>query len=90
MSITAGMVCFAIFVLKLTNYLNPEQLTRVAVDTARFGEELRINLDIELFDLACDFVVVGVRDTFGNVRPNVTKNMQKISIDQVRFFVIFV
>jgi len=52
------------------------------VDQERFGEELRIHMDIEMLDLACDFVVVGVRDTFGENRPNVTKNMQKISIDQ--------
>lgn len=80
MTLAAIVTCLTLFVCELTAFLTATPTTRVVIDSNQ-DELLRINFDVHMFDLACDHVTVGVWDSFGTDRHNITKNIQKQRID---------
>lgn len=44
-------------------------------------ELLRINFDVSMIDMDCDHVTVGVWDSFGTERVNISRGIQKQRID---------
>merc|ERR1719316_1807776 len=42
---------------------------------------LKINFDVHMLDMDCEHVTVGVWDSFGNDRMNITRNVKKQRID---------
>jgi hypothetical protein len=44
--------------------------------------QIRLNFNITLLDLHCDYISVDVWDTLGTNRQNVTKNIEKWQLDE--------
>jgi len=80
MTVIAIITCLTLFVCEVTAFVTAKPHTRIVLDSNQ-DEMLRINFDIHMFDLACDHATVGVWDSFGNDRQNITKNVQKQRID---------
>merc|ERR1712232_310212 len=52
----------------------------IVLDTNQ-DSPLRINFDVHMLDMSCDFVTVGVWDAFGSERMNITRDITKQRID---------
>jgi len=80
LTVLAALLCIALFACELSSFLTVSTRTRIVMDSNQ-DKLLRINFDIQMFDLACDYVSVGVWDSFGSDRLNITRNIQKQRID---------
>lgn len=56
-------------------------VTSIAVDE-NTDPQIRLNFNITLMDLHCDYVSVDVWDALGTNRQNVTKNIDKWQLDE--------
>eukprot|EP00755_Sulcionema_specki_P027770 Sspe_Gene.88451::Locus_60475_Transcript_1_1_Confidence_1.000_Length_850::g.88451::m.88451/K20367/ERGIC3, ERV46; endoplasmic reticulum-Golgi intermediate compartment protein 3 len=82
LTVVAGVLCLSLFICELWAFLTITTRTRIVMDTNQ-DQLLRINFDITMFDLACDYVSVGVWDSFGSDRLNITKNIMKQKLDHM-------
>eukprot|EP00933_Yihiella_yeosuensis_P037002 TRINITY_DN30844_c0_g2_i1.p1 TRINITY_DN30844_c0_g2~~TRINITY_DN30844_c0_g2_i1.p1 ORF type:complete len:470 (-),score=67.94 TRINITY_DN30844_c0_g2_i1:70-1479(-) len=80
MTIVAVFTCITLFFCETNAFLSSTSSTRIVIDSNQ-DESLKINFDITMLDMACEFCTVGVWDAFGTERMNVTKNIQKQRID---------
>lgn len=80
MTIVAVILCTVLFFCEMSAFLTSRPTTRVVIDSNQ-DAGLRINFDVHMLDMACEFVTVGVWDAFGTERMNITKNVQKQRID---------
>eukprot|EP01061_Rhynchopus_euleeides_P026798 TRINITY_DN43650_c0_g1_i1.p1 TRINITY_DN43650_c0_g1~~TRINITY_DN43650_c0_g1_i1.p1 ORF type:complete len:473 (+),score=164.23 TRINITY_DN43650_c0_g1_i1:77-1495(+) len=80
LSALAAVLCMVLFFCELNAYLTVTTRTRIVMDSNQ-DKLLQINFDITLQDLPCDHVSVGIWDSFGNDRLNITKNIVRQSID---------
>merc|ERR1719191_934533 len=60
--------------------MSTKHSTRILMDSNQ-DQLLKINFDVHMYDLACDHLSVGVWDSFGSDRMNITRNIQKQKID---------
>ncbi|CAM9233585.1 unnamed protein product [Chrysoparadoxa australica] len=78
-----------LFVCELTAFMSPEVYSTVMLDTNQ-DAKLRINFNITMTDLPCEYATVDVLDVLGTNRVNVTKNIVKWHTDaegkKVEFF----
>lgn len=80
MTILAVLICTLLFCCEMSAFLTAKPTTRVVIDSNQ-DVSLRINFDVHLLDLACEFVTVGVWDAFGTERMNITRDITKQRID---------
>lgn len=80
MTIAAVAVCAILFMCEVTAFMTGRPRTDVVIDSNQ-DELLRINFDVHMLDMSCDYVTVGIWDAFGMDKMNITKNVQKQRIN---------
>jgi hypothetical protein len=81
MSLCAIAVMGVLFVSETLAFARTSMETSIALDE-NDQPQIRLNFNITLMDLHCDFVSVDVWDTLGTNRQNVTKNIEKWQLDE--------
>lgn len=82
LSIIAAVAMTFLFGMELHNYLAVSTSTSVIVDRSSDEDYLRIDFNISLPALSCEFASVDVSDVLGTNRLNITKTVRKYSIDK--------
>lgn len=80
MTICAFATCGFLFMCEFSAFLLQDQQTEVVMDSNQ-DQMLRIKFDIMLHDLPCEHASVGVWDSFGTERLNITSNIQRQALD---------
>ena len=81
LSVCASIFMLTLFVAEFWAFLSPQTITNVIVDP-NTDSLLRINFNITVFDLACEFATIDVIDVLGTRNDNITKNVNKWKIDE--------
>jgi len=80
MTVAAFATCSILFFCEASAFLSAKPTTRIVIDSNQ-DSVLRINFDVHMLDLACEFLTVGVWDAFGTERMNVSRNIVKQRVD---------
>jgi hypothetical protein len=88
LSIAAGVFMAILFVVELWAFLSTTIETGVMLDT-NAETLLRINFNVTMLDLRCDYAAVDVVDVLGTNSMNVTKNVEKWQLDETGKRMIF-
>ena len=81
LSVCAAIFMLVLFVAELWAFLSPSTITNVIVDP-NTESHLRINFNITVMDLPCEYATIDVVDVLGTRNDNVTKNINKWKIDE--------
>jgi len=81
LSICCALFMLTLFVAELWAYLSTSYVSNVVIDPVA-DTLLRINFNITVLDLPCEFAVIDVVDVLGTRTDNVTKNINKWQIDE--------
>ncbi|KAL3775734.1 hypothetical protein ACHAW5_005889 [Stephanodiscus triporus] len=81
MSLCAIAVMGVLFLSETIAFARTAIETSIALDE-NDQPQIRLNFNITLMDLHCDYVSVDVWDTLGTNRQNVTKNVEKWQLDE--------
>ena len=81
MSLCAIAVMGILFLSETLAFARTSMETSIALDE-NDQPQIRLNFNITLMDLHCDYVSVDVWDTLGTNRQNVTKNIEKWQLDE--------
>lgn len=76
MTVVTAITCAVLFFCELRAFLTAELETNLVIDQNE-DATLRINFDVHMLDMSCDYMTVGVWDAFGTERMNITRNMKK-------------
>lgn len=80
MSVCAILVMGILFLSETIAFARSSIATSIELDD-NLQPQLRLNFNITLLDLHCDYVSVDVWDSLGTNRQNVTKNIEKWQLD---------
>jgi protein disulfide-isomerase-like protein len=80
MSYCAAIFMFVLFIAELWGFLSMSIHTNVVIDNMN-DQLLRINFNVTVLDMPCDYAVIDVVDVLGTRNDNVTKNVNKWQID---------
>ncbi|XP_049812251.1 endoplasmic reticulum-Golgi intermediate compartment protein 3 isoform X1 [Schistocerca nitens] len=80
-TILSGIIMTLLFVSELQAYLSPDISEELFVDTSR-GTKLRINLDIIIPSISCEFLVLDAMDTSGEQHLHIEHNIYKRRLDK--------
>lgn len=80
LSIVATIFMATLFFFELWAYLSAEYVSNVVIDP-NMDSLLRINFNITVLDVPCEFATIDVIDVLGTREDNVTKNVNKWQID---------
>jgi hypothetical protein len=81
MSVCAMIVMAVLFLCETIAFTTVFTATSIALDENE-QPQLRLNFNITLLDLHCDYVSVDVWDALGTNKQNVTKNVDKWQLDE--------
>ena len=81
LSVCAAIFMLVLFVVELVAFMSTSIDTSVILDT-NADTQLRINFNITLMDLSCEFAAIDVYDVLGTNTQNVTKNVEKWQLDE--------
>jgi len=81
LSICASVFMLVLFIAELWAFLSTQITTNVVIDPVS-DSMLRINFNITVMDLPCEFAIIDVVDVLGTRNDNVTKNINKWQIDE--------
>ena len=81
MSICALAIMGTLFLCETLAFARNNIVTSIAVDE-NADPQIRLNFNITLLDLHCDFASVDVWDALGTNRQNVTRNIDKWQLDE--------
>jgi len=81
LSICAGLFMAVLFVTELSAFLATSTETQIIVDQD-VEPQLRINFNITLLDLSCEFATIDMVDVLGTNYANVTRNVEKWHLDE--------
>jgi hypothetical protein len=81
MSIAAMAIMAILFFCETAAFARSRIVTTIAVDE-NADQQIRLNFNITLMDLHCDYVSVDVWDALGTNRQNVTRNVDKWQLDE--------
>jgi protein disulfide-isomerase-like protein len=81
LSICAAVFMLVLFVAELWAFLSTQIVTNIIVDP-NTESLLRINFNITMLDMPCEFATVDVVDILGTRSDNVTKNINKWQVDE--------
>jgi hypothetical protein len=80
LSMCAVIFMLVLFLAELMAFLTVTYETNVIIDRST-DTQLRINFNITVLDLPCEYAVIDVVDVLGTRTNNVTKNVNKWQID---------
>lgn len=80
-SVIAALFMTMLFMFELSGYLSTQSVAEVSLDDTA-EPTLRINFNVTMMDLPCDYAVVDVVDLMGTNRMNITKNIEKWQLDE--------
>jgi hypothetical protein len=80
MSVIAMSIMGLLFLCETYAFASSAVTTAIAVDE-NIDPQIRLNFNITMMDLHCDYVSVDVWDALGTNRQNVTKNVDKWQLD---------
>ena len=80
MSIIAMTLMGVLFISESLAFARNDVATSIALD-ANDQPQIRINFNITMLDLHCDYAVVDVLDVLGTNRQNITKNVDRWQLD---------
>lgn len=80
LSIAGCFIMLVLFVLEFNSYLTTEYKYDIVMDEG-LDQTMRINFNITVPDLPCEFATVDVSDMTGTRKHNMTKNIYKIRLD---------
>ena len=81
LSLCASVFMLILFIAELWAFLSTSIASNVVIDP-NTDSQLRINFNITVLDLPCEFAVIDVVDVLGTRSDNVTKNINKWQIDE--------
>jgi Endoplasmic Reticulum-Golgi Intermediate Compartment (ERGIC) len=81
MSVCAMIVMAILFLSETAAFMGSRIATSITLDE-NTDPQIRLNFNITLLDLNCDYVAVDVWDALGTNKQNVTKNVDKWQIDE--------
>jgi len=81
MSILAISTMAILFFAETFAFLSTKTTTSIAIDE-NTQPQIRLNFNITMHDIHCDYVSVDVWDALGTNRQNVTKNVDKWQLDE--------
>ena len=79
LSICASIFMLVLFVAELWSFLSPATITNIVVDPNN-ERHLRINFNISVLDMTCEYATIDVIDVLGTRHDNITKNINKWKI----------
>ena len=82
LSFCASIFMLILFVAELWAFLSMQCVTNIVIDPNP-DSLLRINFNITVVDLPCEFAVIDVVDVLGTRENNVSKNINKWQVDSV-------
>lgn len=80
LSIAGCFIMFVLFILEFNSYLTVDYKYDIVMDEG-LDQTMRINFNITVPDLPCEFASVDVSDMTGTRKHNMTSNIYKIRID---------
>ena len=80
LSICASIFMLTLFVAELWSFLSLTTTSNVVIDSDR-NNLLRINFNISVSDIPCEFAIIDVIDVLGTRKENVSRNINKWQID---------
>lgn len=81
MSLCALSIMGILFLCESYAFAKTNIVTSIAVDE-NVEPQIRLNFNITMMDLHCDFVSVDVWDALGTNKQNVTRNVDKWQLDE--------
>lgn len=87
LSVCAALFMLVLFIAELWAFLSPSTVSNVIIEnslgySASDSNQLRINFNITVIDLPCEFATIDVVDVLGTRKDNVTKNINKWRVDE--------
>ncbi|CAH0404761.1 unnamed protein product [Chilo suppressalis] len=79
-TVTGSFVMILLFLSELSMYMSPNIFEELFVDTSR-GHKLRINFDITVPRISCDYLVLDAMDSSGEQHLQMDHNIHKRRID---------
>ena len=79
LSICAMIFMLSLFVAELWGFLSLQMVSNVVIDP-NTDSLLRINFNITVIDMPCEFATIDVVDVLGTRYDNVTKNVNKWTV----------
>lgn len=80
LSIGGCIIMFLLFILEFNSYLSVSYESSIVMDEG-LDENMRINFNVTIPDLRCEFASLDVSDMTGTRKHNMTKDIYKIRID---------
>jgi protein disulfide-isomerase-like protein len=80
LSICAATFMLILFIAELWSFLSMQVVTNVIIDP-NTDSLLRINFNITVMDMPCEFAMIDVVDVLGTRKDNITKNINKWQVD---------
>lgn len=80
LSICAVLFMLILFIAELWAFLTMSIVTNVIIDSST-DSLLRINFNITVMDMPCEFAMIDVVDVLGTRSENITKNINKWQVD---------
>ena len=80
LSLIATLFMLSLFVAELWSYLSYQTVTSVIIDPNK-DSLLRINFNITVMDISCEFATIDVVDVLGTRKDNITRNINKWQVD---------
>lgn len=80
LTLCSVVLCTTLLFIELSAFLSWETASHLEMDSDQ-STLLRVNFDVTMLDLACDYATVGSRDAFGTTRTNLTRDVTKQRID---------
>lgn len=71
---------FVLFVAELWAFITKQTITNVVIDP-NTDSLLRINFNITVMDIPCEYAIIDVIDVLGTRKDNITKNINKWQVD---------
>ena len=81
LSVCASLFMLILFIAELWSFLTLQTMTHVIIEP-NTDSLLRINFNITVLDIACEYAVIDVVDILGTRKDNITKNINKWQVDK--------
>jgi len=81
MSLVCLLMMATLFLSETFAFMRSTVITNIAMDD-NLEAQIRLNFNVTMLDLHCDYVSVDVLDALGTNRQNVTKNVEKWQLDE--------
>ena len=80
LSFCASIFMLVLFVAELWAFVSKQTITNVVIDP-NTDALLRINFNITVMDIPCEYAMIDVVDVLGSRHDNITKNVNKWQVD---------